>query len=150
MARSGGFLSSHNEEEGIHGNRPWVYCMIDAFFLITMFFVMTFHVKQDEKVLPNELSTTRPGGGQGKLHTLPIHVMNKGAATVYRLNSAEFSLAELETSLQNTSAGGSQCVVRVSYEAGIPFGDVISVFNACKKAGIDKCGMVPLRGANAL
>ena len=148
MARSRGFASSH--DDSVHGNRPWVYCMIDAFFLITMFFVMTFHVKNEEKVLPNELSAARPGGGGGTLHTLPIHVMHNGAVTVYRVNSAEVSLTQLETSLQNSTTGGAQYVVRVSYEAGIPFGDVMSVFNACKKAGIEKCGMVPLRGSEAL
>ncbi len=152
MARSRGFLSSHKDEEGLHGNRPWVFCMIDAFFLITMFFVMTFHVKNDEKVLQQALSTHRGcGGGHGvDLRTLPVHVMRNGAATVYRMNATEVNLDQMETSLRNSTSGGARCIVRVSYEAGIPFGDVMSVFNACKKAGIDECGMMPLRRSDAL
>ncbi len=154
MARSRGFLSSYPGDEGVHGNRPWVFCMIDAFFLITMFFVMTFHVKNEEKVIPQQMANggypPSPRPPILDLHTLPVHVMASGAATTYRLNAAEVSLAQLEASLQNSTASGAQYIVRVSYDAGVPFGDVMSVFNACKKAGIEKCGMVPLRRAEAL
>jgi biopolymer transport protein ExbD len=151
MARSRGFLSSHKEDEGVHGNRPWVFCMIDAFFLITMFFVMTFHVKQDEKVLPQAMAGgTGPGPRDPLVRTLPVHVMRSGAATVFRLNASEVSLDQMEAALKNSNTVGTQYIVRVSYEAGVPFGDVMSVFNACKKAGIEKCGMVPLRETRAL
>ena len=54
---------THAEDETGHGgSRPWVYFMIDAFFLCTQFFVVTFHVKTDEAVLPRDLP---PHGGIG-------------------------------------------------------------------------------------
>ena len=151
MARSRGFASSHDDS---HGNRPWVYCMIDAFFLITMFFVMTFHVKNEEKVLPQEMA-------QGphppvvhpdplNLHTLPVHVLRNGAATFYVVNSQQLSEAQLDSAFANLTNSGANYIVRVSYDARVPFGDVMCVFNSCKKAGIEKCGMVPLRGSDAL
>ena len=48
---------------GMHGDRPWVYFMVDSFFLVTQFFVLTFKLKiADDYVLPHRL----PPGGQGR------------------------------------------------------------------------------------
>lgn len=104
----------------------------------------------DEKVLPQAMALGGGGGGSPLVRTLPVHVMHNGVAATYRINSAEITLAELDAALRNSAAGGAQYVVRISYEAGVPFGDVISVFNVCKKAGIERCGMVPLRRGEAL
>src|SRR5476649_846043 len=48
---------------GHGGDRPWVYFMIDSFFLVTQFFVLTFKVRTGEDlILPHKL----PPGGAGK------------------------------------------------------------------------------------
>src|ERR1700712_5630187 len=53
----------HDDEGGGHGDRPWVYFMIDSFFLVTQFFVLTFKVRTGEDlILPHKL----PPGGAGK------------------------------------------------------------------------------------
>jgi biopolymer transport protein ExbD len=152
MARSRIFATSH-EEDSTHGNRPWVYFMIDAFFLVTQFFVLTFHVKADEKVLPQQLP---PGISKPTpdlltpATTLPVHVMRNGAGLVYRVQATNVSLEELESALQRSAGAGLEYTVRVSYEASVPFGDVLAVFNASSKAGLKRCGLVPLRQSGPL
>ncbi len=152
MARSRKFTASQHDDSP-HGNRPWVYVMIDAFFLITQFFVLTFHVKVDEKVLPQQM----PPGGTHQVsrtlddsHTLPVHVMRNGTETVYRVMSTPVSLDELDGALQRSNSAGLDYTVRVSYEPSVPFGDVMAVFNASTKAGLRKCGLVPLRTRESL
>src|SRR2546423_1360377 len=59
----GGGLDEHGDSAGTHGDRPWVYFMVDSFFLVTQFFVLTFKLKiADDYVLPHRL----PPGGQGR------------------------------------------------------------------------------------
>jgi len=63
MSRKAGGGGDHGDDMG-HGDRPWVYFMIDSFFLVTQFFVLTFKLKiADDLILPHKLP---PGGGAGK------------------------------------------------------------------------------------
>jgi biopolymer transport protein ExbD len=145
----------HEEEGGAHGgDRPWVYCMIDAFFLITQFFVLTFKVKADEVVLPQRLP---PGGtvpsksnALDNKKKLSIHVSHPaGGAAQYEFMTKQVNLQGLNDMLAGSVGGGQEYQVRVSYEAEVPFGDVLAVFNACSKVKIAECGLIPLRGAKA-
>jgi len=149
MARSRNFASSQHDDS-VHGNRPWVYFMIDSFFLITQFFVLTFHVKADEKVLPQHMppGVIHPSDVPilDRTTTLPVHVMRSGSATAYRVMAgAPLSLEELDGALQRSAAAGLNYTVRISYDATVPFGDIMAVYNACSKAGLKNCGLVPLR-----
>lgn len=141
----------HHEEEGGHGgDRPWVYFMVDAFFLITQFFVLTFKVKSDEVVLPQRLP---PGGAKPSTTTavdttrkLSVHVSSNGGVARYEFMTQSVDLQGLQTMLVNAAGGGTQTQVRVSYEADVPYGHVLAVFNACAKAQINECGLIPSRG----
>ena len=144
----------HDEGGGGHGgDRPWVYVMIDAFFLITQFFVLTFKVKVDEVVLPQRLP---PGGtvpskssALDSKKKLSIHVGNNGGQASYEFMTKSVNLQGLQDMLASSTGGGQEYQVRVSYEAEVPFGDVLAVFNACSKVKIAECGLIPLRGASA-
>ena len=148
----------HDEGGGGHGDRPWVYFMIDSFFLVTQFFVLTFHVRSDEVILPQKLP---PGGGgrpttatltepkeQINVHVMratpnskPSYLVKSGGAS--QENSADQFMEMLSTTAQTKSP--DKLSVRVSYERDIPFGDVMPVFNACSKFKIAECGLIPLR-----
>lgn len=145
---------NHESETPGH-DRPWVYFMIDSFFLVTQFFVLTFHVRNEEVVLPQKL----PGDGPGpedplRTHTqLTVHVSRpspnsaptyliRSAADGQPRNASEFIQTLAETVLTRSPQDFS---VRVSYDPQVPFGDVMPVFNACAKFKIPECGLVPLR-----
>ena len=139
-----------DHDSGSHGSRPWVYFMIDCFFLITFFILVTFQFKREEHALPQKMPPgirplekpyVRCGG-----ETIPIHVSPTG----YALHGKEMGLFELEQTLASAAQhGGSQYTVKVSYEPLAQWGDVLAVFNACKKVKIENCGMKPLRDPDA-
>ena len=153
MARRRRHKQAHGDVSG-HGDRPWVFFMVDCFFLITEFFVIIFKFKSEEAVLPQHL----PPGGSVPSKTpqhdakeqLNIHVMTNGGQPVYKFLDSSASLAELNQKLANsTSGGGERFSVRVSYEPEVPWGDIMAVFNACNKVKIGECGLIPLRGDKA-
>jgi biopolymer transport protein ExbD len=142
-----------HDEVGHGGDRPWVYFMIDAFFLVTQFFVLTFKVKADEVVLPQKLP---PGGTMPSKSTavdnkkkLTIHVSNQAGAASYSFMQKETNLTGLQDMLAGSVGAGQEYQVRVSYEPDVAFGSVLAVFNACSKMKISECGLIPLRGAAA-
>src|SRR5579862_1931582 len=137
-----------------HGDRPWVFFMVDCFFLITEFFVIIFKFKSEESILPQRL----PPGGSVPSKTpqhdakeqLNIHVMVNGGQPVYKFLDSMASLPEMTQKLANSAqAGGDRYSVRVSYEPEVPFECVMAVFNACNKVKIAECGLIPLRGDKA-
>ena len=141
---------------GAHGNedRPWVYFMIDAFFLCTQFFVITFKVKSDEPCLPQKL----PPGGTAMAKNvavdakkkLSVHVsQNPGGQATYLFMTREVNLSGFVDMLSSSTGGGQEFQVRVSYEPDVRWEHVLSVFNACSKMKIAECGLIPLRGRDA-
>ncbi|HEY3324511.1 MAG TPA: biopolymer transporter ExbD [Planctomycetota bacterium] len=136
------------EQDSVGHNRPWVYFMIDCFFLVTQFFVLTFHVKVAEVVLPQKLppGAYPPGHGDSFSRTVRVHVSQQGAALSYSMNSQPGTLNDLEAGLSAVRQASHSCTVKVSYDSDVPFGAVMAVFNACTKTGINQCGLVPLRG----
>lgn len=144
-------LSHHEEEgEGGHFARPWVWVMVDAFFLITAFFVCTFRVKTNENVLPQKLSAGVPGGTAVtdnifKDRVIHVHVTHEGGVAQYQYHSIRGTLDDLKSSLAGAKETAGSVKVRVSYESGVPFGDVMAVMNASARAGIRDVGFSPIR-----
>lgn len=145
----------HGDDGTGHGDRPWVYFMVDCFFLITEFFVITFKIKNDEAVLPQHLP---PGGTvpssrppRDAKEQLNIHVYNEGGQARYKFHEITVSAHELSDKLATAvgATGGEKFSVRVSYDAEVNWGDVMMVFNSCTKVKIAECGLIPLRGDKA-
>ena len=142
-----------SEESSGHHDRPWVYFMVDCFFLVTQFYVATFHVKATENILPQKL----PPGGPGKtppnsnVESLYVHVSNEGGHAVYRIKDVPpFGADVLAEKLAGAArAKPGDVIVRVSYDADVQWEDTMAVFNNCKKAGINQCGLIPLRSDKA-
>jgi biopolymer transport protein ExbD len=145
-----GFTHQVNESENTHGDRPWVFFMVDCFFLITQFFVLTFKFKTEEASLEQRMP---PGGTKDPVLTkrsekepLRVHVASTSAGAVYEVMNTKVSLVDLSSKLAAlvSVAGPERYSVRVSYEANTPWGDVMAVFNACKKVNLRECGFVTL------
>ncbi|MCY3021282.1 MAG: biopolymer transporter ExbD [Planctomycetota bacterium] len=157
MTRRGMHVPDGEAETG-HSSRPWVYFMIDAFFLCTQFFVVTFHVAVDERVLPQQLppgciprtpTPNPPPRPIDRTEKLRVHVSRANGAPVYEYGSVRRTLAELNQALTDAAVAGKTYTVHVSYDAGVPFGDVMAVFNACARLHIQRCGLVPLYRSQA-
>ena len=142
-----------HSEEGHGGDKPWVYFMIDCFFLVTQFFVITFKVKTDETLLPQRLPPggTVPGKSASTLENkkkLAVHVSRATGTATYEFLSRQADLQGLNDMLAQSVVGaGENYQVRVSYDENVPFADVMAVFNACAKVKVAECGLIPLRGA---
>ncbi len=142
----------HDDFSGGHGDRPWVYFMIDSFFLVTQFFVLTFKVKAaDDLVLPHKLP---PGGGAGRptdvlqanKTQIQITVLRDSLDTApqYKINAGEMlDLKGLTDKLGETvdQKNPDNYSVRVSYEGKVIFKDVMPIFNTCLKLKIKECGL---------
>ena len=151
MARSR--LSLSTSDDSGHANRPWVYFMIDSFFLITQFFVLTFHLHTDEGILPQKLGgvirdPVTPAIASTQAISVHVSRTAKGEPR-YRILAAgsaeEKTLSQFTDSLARAVTHSSNVAVKVSYDASIPFGDVMGVFNACHKCQIDSCSLVATR-----
>jgi len=141
-----------HEEGGHGGDRPWVFFMVDCFFLITEFFVLTFKFKTEEAALPQRLppgGTASPSKSMTRdaKETLRVHVgASTGGNATYDVMGNPVSVTGLNDTLANAARnGGDKYSVKVSYASEAQWGDVIAVFNACNKVKIAECGLVPLR-----
>ena len=146
----------HGGDDMGHGDRPWVYFMIDSFFLVTQFFVLTFKVRTGEDlILPHKL----PPGGAGKpttdltvKDTTPIAiVVNRDSAESapwYKINGGSLQdVSGVNSTLSSLAEGKdpSKFSVRISYEGKVIFRDVMPIFNTCIKLKITECGLQPSR-----
>lgn len=144
--------TAQSQDSGGHAQRPWVYFMIDCFFLVTQFFVITFHIKVDDAVLPQKM----PPGGETKdprplpsVESLHVHVAQVDGVPIYQYLREAGSLADFEAVLRRTKDARRECVVKISYEPAVLYRDVLAVVNACSKLDIRKCGLMRLRGTDA-
>jgi len=151
--RRGSSATQTSGEASVHNDRPWVYFMVDCFFLVTQFYVATFHVKCEEKVLPQHL----PAGGthDPKVvrtvdETLYVRVFNEAGRARYQIQDSTVSAEMLSERLASVArAFTGNVIVRVSYDGDVQWSDVMAVFNSCTKANIKKCGLIPLRSDKA-
>lgn len=148
--RMGG--DDHGDEGHGHGDRPWVYFMVDCFFLITEFFILTFKFKVEDYILPGKMppgsiSPSKSPLVDTKKQIINISVSREGANPVYEVMKKRYSFSELSGVLSSSAGSGQELQVRVSYEANTPWTDVAQVFNECQKFKISECGLIPLRGS---
>ncbi|MFH0938069.1 MAG: biopolymer transporter ExbD [Planctomycetota bacterium] len=153
MAKKMGSSAHHEEGSGTStDDRPWVFFMVDCFFLITEFFILTFKFKIEESVLPQKLppgGTVKPQVTQEAKESLRVHVTigAGGSAATYDIMNNKVSLQELSNRLATlASSGPNRYIVRVSYDQDVHWESVLAVFNACNRVKIQECGLVPLRG----
>jgi len=156
MARNRRRVGGGDHDVSSHGDRPWVYFMVDCFFLITEFFVIMFKFKSEEMVLPQHLppggTVPNPRPPRDTKEQLNIRVYNEGGNARYAFHEISVSASELADKLANAvgaGGGGDKFSVRVSYDADVNWGAVMSVFNSCTKVKIAECGLIPLRGDKA-
>jgi biopolymer transport protein ExbD len=148
--------AAEGEEVSTHGNRPWVYFMIDAFFLMVEFYVITFKVKVNEVVLPKRMPpgsalASAPAPFEPK-RALVVHVYGprRPAERRYSYMGEDYGLDGLKRLFDGASRGNEKCIVKVSYDADANWGEVMAVFNETSRARIDEVALIQLPEAIAL
>jgi biopolymer transport protein ExbD len=147
-------LGSSNPDS--HTEKPWVYFMVDCFFLITQFFLISFQFKKppDEKwqLVQKNLGNTR---SDPRIHlpnsneVLTVHAIQQKTGTVYLFESQTVGLPELSAALARVTSSKSNVSVKLSYDGDVPYENIIAVMNECSRHNIDRCSLVPLRADQA-
>lgn len=148
-------FGGHGEQGGGHGDRPWVYFMIDSFFLVTQFFVLTFQVRTSQDlVLPHRLVGS---GCPSSITSIPslktdvaisVNRAHPDSASAYRINGGEsMDGSSVATKLTDMAIGKDPDLFNVRIVPGpsAKFGDVMPILNICKKLGFKECGIQPSR-----
>ena len=138
--------SSHDETSG--HDRPWVYFMVDCFFLITEFFILTFKFKTEDYILPNRMppgSTISPPTTPKKTEIVKLRADSSNPAQPYSFMNQGLTHDEMKALLGRVAASGKEIQVRVEYTAQTPWGLVADIFNECQRFQIKDCGLTPLR-----
>ncbi len=146
-------FGGHGDQGGGHGDRPWVYFMIDSFFLVTQFFVLTFQVRTSQDlVLPH---TLRGSGGSERIIALlktdvaiSVNREHRDSVPAYKINGGEsMDGLSVTTKLTDMAIGknADQFNVRIVPGVNANFGDVMPILNICKKLEFKECGIQPSR-----
>ena len=153
MSRRRRILSIGSGSDAPHGDKPWVYFMVDCFFLITQFFLIAFHAKTEQFSLPR---TNPPGNYPPTLHPLPttdeilpVHVSQTNGQTTILFQNQTTDFANFSAALRRASSSRSTLKVNLSYEPNVEWVKVVDVMNECSKLKIDKCSLIPLRADQA-
>jgi biopolymer transport protein ExbD len=139
--------NSHDDDTPGH-DRPWVYFMVDCFFLITEFFILTFKFKTEDFVLPGKLP---PGAHDpDPRYVIPAEIVKLGVdssnpAQPYSFMNQRLTHDEVKALLTRAAASGKGVQVRVEYTAGTTWAPVAQIFNECQHVKIQDCGLIPLR-----
>ena len=151
-----GRASGSDSENGGHSDRPWVYFMIDSFFLVTQFFVLTFQLRtKEDLIIPHKLTAPSKIVVITLDDTKPVAIEvsreTSETAPYYALNGGKkMDQKELDTTLKAMTDGHNPLSysVKVSYIGNAIFGDVMPVFSTCAGLGIKKCGVQTARKAS--
>jgi len=145
MAKKGGGGHDDHDEGGGHGDRPWVFFMIDCFMLVLQFFILTFKFKDVEPVLPGQL----PPGSEMPSKTPPPEkkpiVIYAMMNQVYQVDGQNTDLSGLETTVGARLGASSETSVKIRYDKAVPWGDVFAIYNLAAKYKVKEVGLIPLR-----
>ena len=109
--------------------------LLDAIFLLTIFFILTITVQEEEKILPMNL----PVSDQ------PVLTKIENALIVEIHKSGNFFIknelveeADLEGKIKNIFARGGKEVILVRSEQGADFQKILRLTDIARKLGIEK------------
>ncbi|GHS91147.1 hypothetical protein FACS1894139_06610 [Planctomycetales bacterium] len=112
--------------------------MIDIVFVVLVFFIATYAVSRDEKLLGLDLPVAEKG--QPEYHQRQQLLVNLNAQGEIFVESIPLSPASLERRLTQlvafaTPAGKPMVIIRA--DGGCPHREVVKVLDLCARAGID-------------
>ena len=109
--------------------------LLDAIFLLTIFFILTITVQEEEKILPMNL----PVSDQPQLtkieNALIVEIHKSGT---YYIKNEPVKPAELEERIKNIFAKGGKEILLVRSEQGADIQKVMYLTDIARKLGIEK------------
>ncbi|MEJ2507773.1 MAG: biopolymer transporter ExbD [Ignavibacteriaceae bacterium] len=109
--------------------------LLDAIFLLTIFFILTITIQEEEKILPMNL----PVSDQPQLmkieNALIIEIHKSGS---YYIKNEPVKETELEEKIKNSFAQGGKEVILVRSERGADIQKVMQLTDIARKLGIEK------------
>ena len=120
------------EEEGYSFN---FMPLLDAIFLLTIFFILTITVQEEEKILPMNLPTAEQPEMTKIENALIVEIHKSGKLYIKNKVVEENELAE---KIKNIFAQGGKEVILVRSEQGADIQKVMRLTDIARKLGIEK------------
>jgi len=108
--------------------------MIDIIFLLLAFFIVTYQLTDNEKVM--EISLPAASEGKAKQRENLEKIINIHADGRIVIDQQEISLDELEQKMGNLVRVNKSQPIRVRGDEETAYKHVVNVINRCSKAGI--------------
>ena len=125
-------MKTEKENEGYSFN---FMPLLDAIFLLTIFFILTITVQEEEKILPMNL----PVSDQPELtkieNALIVEIHKSGK---YYIKNEVVEDIDLDEKIKSIFAGGGKDVILVRSEKGADIQRVMRLTDIARKLGIEK------------
>jgi biopolymer transport protein ExbD len=109
--------------------------LLDAIFLLTIFFILTITVQEEEKILPMNL----PLSDQPELtkieNALIVEIHKSG---IFYIKNEVVEESDLEEKIKNIYSQGGKEVILVRSEKGADIQNVMRLTDIARKLGIEK------------
>jgi biopolymer transport protein ExbD len=109
--------------------------LLDAIFLLTIFFILTITVQEEEKILPMNL----PLSDQPELtkieNALIVEIHKSG---IFYIKNEVVEESDLEEKIKNIYSQGGKEVILVRSEQGADIQNVMRLTDIARKLGIEK------------
>jgi biopolymer transport protein ExbD len=125
-----------------------VTAMVDVIFCLCIFFMCSFHFKQlagkMDSWLPQDKGMNEGAAAPADLDEIRVQMTFDGTRTIYQVGSRQITEPrELETYIVAQSgdyqrAGNLDVPVILDAHPAVPWRDVVTVMNLCKRNNIDK------------
>lgn len=109
--------------------------LLDAIFLLTIFFILTITVQEEEKILPMNLPVSEQPQLTKIENALIVEIHKSGS---FYIKNQQVQESGLEERIKNIFAHGGKEVILVRTEKGADIQKVMRLTDIARKLGIEK------------
>ena len=122
----------YSEDEGYKFN---FMPLLDAIFLLTIFFILTVTFQEEQELLPMELPTSDQPELTEIENALFVEVNRSGS---YYIMNSQINEADLENTISEIMQTGNKDVIIIRSEQGTEIQRVLKLTNLARKLGVEK------------
>lgn len=109
--------------------------LLDAIFLLTIFFILTITVQEEEKIIPMNLPVSEQPQLTKIEHALIVEIHKSGQ---FYIKNERVDETALEERIKSIFAKGGKEVILVRTEKGVDIQKVMRLTDIARKLGIEK------------